>query len=336
MHAAFTLRPYTPADAPQVVEVVNADAAQTIRVRRAVLDAVGNVRLIRYVPPSSDKVVAINVDGEIVGFAYLADRDQAIVAEVGGAVHPQYWGHGIGARLLTWADERAAVLAQRALPGVKTVLQANIFEAEQLALQLFAHTGFVRVREWLHLMIELDAPPAVPALPGGLHLRPMDLENDWDRVGAAIDEAFADHWGTIAWSSADAPLAEEPAQESDAPEDASYSNSPGVCFVVLEGTTVVGGVLCNAKLVERSDTGRVGSVFVRRHYRGHGIGRAVMLTAFRAFWQRGVRRIILDTDAASFTHAPRFYTGLGMRPYRREFLVEKQVRPGGEVRRLTA
>ncbi len=150
-----------------------------------------------------------------------------------------------------------------------------------------------------------------------------------------MDEAFADHWGTIALSSSDTPPTEEPAQESDEPEDVSYSNSPGFCFVVLTGNTVVGGILCNAKLVERSDTGRVGSVFVRPNYRRQGLGRALMLTAFAAFWQRGVQRIVLDTDAESFTPAPRFYADLGMRLYRREFLYEKEVRPGQEVRRLT-
>jgi mycothiol synthase len=92
--------------------------------------------------------------------------------------------------------------------------------------------------------------------------------------------------------------------------------------------------LCNAKLVERDDTGRVGSMFVRPPYRRQGIGRALMLSAFQAFWQRGVRRVILDTDTHSFTAAPRFYAHLGMRPYRWEFLYEKEVRPGKEVRRL--
>src|SRR4028118_268832 len=110
MLTACTLRPYIRADAPHVVEVVNADAAQTIGARRAVVDDVGNVRLIRYVPPTSDKVVAINADNVIVGYAYLADRDQAIVTEVGGAVHPRYWRHGIGTSLIAWAEERAAVL----------------------------------------------------------------------------------------------------------------------------------------------------------------------------------------------------------------------------------
>jgi GNAT superfamily N-acetyltransferase len=75
----------------------------------------------------------------------------------------------------------------------------------------------------------------------------------------------------------------------------------------MEGDNVVGGVLCNARLVERDDAGRIGSMFVSPQYRRRGAGRALMLAAFDAFWQRGVRRIILDTDAGSLTDAPKFY-----------------------------
>jgi GNAT superfamily N-acetyltransferase len=102
----------------------------------------------------------------------------------------------------------------------------------------------------------------------------------------------------------------------------------------LDGKTVAGGILCNAKLVERNDTGRVGSIFVRPAYRQRGIAKALMLTAFDAFWRNGFRRIITDTDANSFTHSTRLYTGLGMKPYRSEFTYEKEIRPGKEVRRL--
>jgi GNAT superfamily N-acetyltransferase len=74
--------------------------------------------------------------------------------------------------------------------------------------------------------------------------------------------------------------------------------------------------------------------FVRPTYQRRGIGRALMLTAFRAFWHHGIKRIILDTDRHSFTAAPQFYEHLGMRAYRREWLYEKIVRPGREMRRL--
>ena len=92
--------------------------------------------------------------------------------------------------------------------------------------------------------------------------------------------------------------------------------------------------MCNAKLVEFPNTGRVGSVFSHPKFRRRGVGRALMLSAFHAFYQGGMRRIILDTDSQSFSESSKFYTSLGMHIYRREFLYEKEIRAGQEIRRL--
>ena len=336
---SFILRPYTTPDVQAVVEVINADSQKTLGYPRAVTDSVGNLRMVRYVPLSSDKVVAVIEQGKIVGYAYIADKENGIVTEVGGAVHPGYWGRGVGQLLLTWAKERAEVLAHQAPAGVRTVLQANLYETEQEAIKLFTDSGYEKMREWVHMSLEMDQPFPDPSLPEGLTLREMDLDQDWDLVGPAMDEAFADHWGAIQLPATD----EEPGEEvndedeeesDDSPGDDSFSNAPGYCFIVLAGDKVAGGILCNAKLVERRDTGRVGSVFVRREYRRRGIGQTLMKTAFNTFWKQGVNRIILDTDSESFSQSTKFYEGLGMKPYRREFLYEKEIRPGREIRRL--
>lgn len=334
-HAEINLRPYISSDAGAVVQLVNAAAAQSTRARCAVVDGVGNVRLRRYVPVESEKVVAIDRTNQVVGYAYLTDREQHIIYEVGGAVHPDCWGKGVGVKLLNWADERAMALSQRAPAGVKTVLQTNLYEEEHEAMQLFNWTGYVKARTWMHLENELKAAPPSPVIPCEMRLREIDLENDWELIGPAMDEAFADHWGAIILPLVDTSSEEQtPEIDDEPPEDETFSNSPGFCFVILNGDTAAGGILCNAKIVERSDTGRVGSVFVRPAHRRRGVGRALMLAAFGAFWRHGLRRIILDTDAESVTAAPRFYTSLGMHEYRREFLHEKEIRPGREIRRL--
>jgi GNAT superfamily N-acetyltransferase len=185
----------------------------------------------------------------------------------------------------------------------------------------------------------MDQAPLVPTLPRNLRLRELDLDSDWDIVGPAMEEAYADHWGAIPAGSFELPgqqdVEESESSSAETPEDTSYSNSPGYCFLVLDGETVAGGILCNVKLVERADTGRVGSLFVRPRYRRQGIARALMLAAFGAFWRNGLRRVITDTDARSFTDAPKLYTNVGMKPYRREFTYEKEIRPGREVRLLS-
>jgi mycothiol synthase len=329
----FQLRPYNSTDANAVVDLINKASMRTPGFLRAIVDAVGNIRHQRYVPVSSAKVVAVNDQDEIVGYAYLADKENGIVTETGGAVHPSYWRQGIGQALLAWAEEDARGLSEQAPGEVRTVLQVNLFENEISAIRLFSELGYAKVREWTHMELLMGNPFSAPSLPDGLVLREMDLNNDWDIVGPAMDDAFADHWGAILLP-VEEEAQEEDVDDNDTPSDESFSNAPGYCFLVLDGGTVAGGILCNARLVERNDTGRVGSVFIRRAYRRKKIGSVLMKAAFNAFWKSGVKRVILDTDSESFSDSTKFYSGLGMKPYRREFLFEKDIRPGREVRRL--
>ncbi len=195
MPPEFVLRPYRPADAPAAVAVVNAAAARALQSPRAVVDAVGNVRFQRFAPPSREEVVALDDAGILVGYAYLVAKERGVVYETGGAVHPDAWGQGVGAALLEWAEGRARA-SEGVLEGVRTVLQTNLFEQEEAAVKLVTGQGFVRVRDWLHLRLHLDAPPPPEKLEG-VTLRPMDLEADWDAVGGALEAAFADHWGAL-------------------------------------------------------------------------------------------------------------------------------------------
>ncbi len=333
----WTLRPYAPADAPAVADLVNAAGAATLGVRRAALDGAGALRLARYVSPDSERVVAVDSGGAPVGYAYLADAEGAVVQQTGGAVHPSVWGRGVGTLLLRWAEGRARERVERAPAGVRALLQAHAFAEERGAHALLARQGFAVAREWLHMQLELDAPPSAPAPPAGLALRPMDLDSDWDAVGPVLEAAFADHWGVVLLPPEPEPeAADEEAEDDgdDTPSDGSFSNAPGLCFVAEEGGAVVGGVLCNARIVERDDTGRLGSLFVLPSHRRRGVGGALALAALDAFWRRGTRRVVLDTDSESLTGAPRFYAAAGWRPFRRELLLEKEIRPGREVRRL--
>ena len=116
-----------------------------------------------------------------------------------------------------------------------------------------------------------------------------------------------------------------------------YWNTRELCFMALnKDNEVVGSCLCNAKDVEFKNTGRLGSLSVRRGYRGRGIGRALTLHAFHAFYQRGIRKIVTDTDGANLTGANFLYTSTGMRVYRREEDYEKVIREGKELLVMSA
>ena len=332
----YSLRIYERTDAPQVVAMLNANR----EVPRAVVDGVGNIRLIRYVPFSSIKAVVEDAQGQIVGYAYVADKENSFVFETVGGIHPEHVNAGVGSMLVAWAQEEARRLSQQAPAGVRCVLQVNIFESELETIQLFEEAGFEKVRTWAHYEINFTEAPAAPNQSNGMTIRTFDLDSDaeWDLLSPMQDAAFMDHWGAYNLPPVESPAPEQPADNDDAEEvplDFSYSNASGYCFIASMGEEVAGGILCNAKLVEFQNTGRVGSVFTNPKFRRYGVGRNLMLSAFNAFYKSGARRIILDTDSQSFTDSARFYTSLGMKTYRHEFLYEKEIRAGKEIRILS-
>ncbi len=91
-------------------------------------------------------------------------------------------------------------------------------------------------------------------------------------------------------------------------------------------------LLGNERTVEWPDSGKVGSVSVREPFRRRGLATALLLHAFAAFHRHGIRRVVTDTDSESFTAGPVLYERAGMREFRRELVLERELRPGEELR----
>jgi GNAT superfamily N-acetyltransferase len=334
----MNLRPAEQADLPAIAALINAASFDVLGTPRALIDSHGKLRQARYVPEQAESIVAVDTAGRLVAYQYLASQPPYISAESGGALHPEYCGRGIGAALLGWAEQRSRQLLALAPQGARVVLQCHAFEQDARARALLLRAGFHQAREWIHLEIELQAPPPAPAWPEGASVRLFDPNSDWPLVGAALEEAFLDHWGALKGPS------EEPQQEAeeddeanddaDDDEDDPYSNSRELCFVALQGNQVAGSCLCNAMSIEWPASGKIGSLSVRRPFRGRGIGKALLYHALGAFYRRGTRRVVTDTDAQSFTGADRMYQRAGMAIFRREQLYEKVLRDGSELRLL--
>ncbi len=329
---AYTRREYQSTDVAEIAAMLNARRD----IPRAVVDGAGNIRLVRYVPFSSSKTVIEDEQGQLVGYAYVADKENSFIFEVGGGVHPDHFNNGVGSLLIKWAQEESQRLSKNAPAGVKCVLQVNIFESEQETINLFEETGFEKVREWAHYEIHFKNTPKAPDLLDRLIIREFDLDRneDWELVTPVQDAAFMDHWGAYTLMPVETPESEEKKYDNETPQDFSFSNMQGYCFIAFIGAETAGGILCNGKLVEYQNTGRVGSIFSNPKFRRRGVGRALMLSAFNAFYKNGIRHVILDTDSQSFSDSSQFYTRLGMSIYRKEFLYEKEIRAGQEIRRL--
>lgn len=329
------LRPTTEADIPTLAALINAHGQAVVGTARALIDDDGHLRRARYVPQAAEQRLAVLPSGEAIGYVYLTADAPYVVQEIGGAVLPKYWGQGVGTQLLAWAEAQAHVRLALAPAQARVVLQAQVLEADAGALGLLTANGFTLVRQWLHLEMELTQPPPAPMWPEGFAPRVLERARDWDAAFVALEEAFADHWGVVPPEPASAAEEAEADEEDEAEDEIDpYSNTRGLCFAAMHNEEVVGSVLCNARTVEWPESGKLGSLSVRRSFRGQGVARALALTALGQFYQRGIRRIITDTDSQNFTGSYNLYLSLGMRPYRYENVYEKELRAGREWRRL--
>ena len=338
--APLTLHPAGPAGNPVIAMLLNAHSMDLLGGPHALIDDQGRMRQVRYTPGTPDRALVTTPAGEAVAYAFCSGEAPFVVTEVGGVVHPAYRRRGIGTALLRWAERQARAILAAAPADAHLVLNAHCYDVDQGARALLGQEGYHRAREWIHLTVILDEPPPAPVFPPGITVRELDQRSDWPQVGPALDEAFMDHWGQIGMAADPAPSPDPPADgqpsTATAIEDDPYFNSAGLCFVALHGDEVVGSCLCNARTIEWPDVGRVGSLSIRRPYRRQGIARALLHHAFGAFYQRGVRRIVTDTDGASFTGANHLYAQVGMSIYRRELTFERTLRPGREWRALHA
>jgi len=95
-------------------------------------------------------------------------------------------------------------------------------------------------------------------------------------------------------------------------------------MLVEEGTETAGFAICKVHPGD-AELGWIQILGVRPRWRGRGVGRALLLTAFGAFRTRGLTRAGLGVDAENPTGATRLYESVGMRASDRFELYEKRL-----------
>ena len=139
---------------------------------------------------------------------------------------------------------------------------------------------------------ELASPLAAPVLPDGVAFRRF-IVDDAGAVHALLQLAYTNGGGSVApfeaWWDALA-------------TDSEYD--PGLCFTAWTGDRPVGVAQCWTSAFVK-DLG------VHPDWRGRGVGKALLLTAFRTFKERGALSVGLKVQAGN-AGAIRFYEKMGM------------------------
>jgi GNAT superfamily N-acetyltransferase len=214
-----------------------------------------------------------------------------------GAVRPSAWGHGLGAKLV---DIMEARLIEEGAQRTHSWTVAGDAAADEL----LASRGYLEVRRFWEMAIELDADPPEPPVRVELF-----REDDAAAFHAALEESFAEHW-------------EHESESFDkwwARQQRRENYDPSLWFVIRDGEEIAGVARCEA----RPPAGWVGALGVRSAWRGRGYGRALLQHSFRAFRRRGYTRAALGVDASNATGATQLYESVGMHPEQENVVWEK-------------
>ena len=224
-------------------------------------------------------------DGDAIVAAAFLFGDRFVFANVA----PSHRGRGVGAWLLRWSED-----AGRAAGKDRSCQKLS--ENQHAAIALLEGAGYERTWEDWVFDIELEREPAPPALPPGYAIRPFVRERDDRDVHRVIEGAFAE-WPDPEPEAFDDWAAEVFGRPSFVPEHIG---------VVVRDDEIAGAAL----LIEEEDLW-VAQLAVARAHRGRGLGRALLVHAFRCAWRSGRRHVGLATDGR--TGARGLYEHVGMR-----------------------
>jgi mycothiol synthase len=255
-----------------------------------------------------DDLVLVADDGSLAGYLKRWRDEPLTTISLIAFVRPGLWGRGLSGWLLRSGEATARELVDRGQPRSPIHLQVARWADNGSAVPLFESLGYRYVRTFHTMRIELEDRSEDPDVPDGIVIRTFDPERDAEPVYRALSEAFQDHWGS-GFDTFDA-------WKHEYIDGVTPPLDPGLWFVALDGDEVIGVACCREGPASAPDAANVDELGVRRAWRGRGIARALLLTAFAEAHRRGIAAVELNVDSESPTGATRLYERVGMRPVR--------------------
>jgi mycothiol synthase len=253
----------------------------------------------------------LTVDGRLVGLARHSWRDRPAVVHhrVEVSVHPDVRRHGLGTRLLAWAEARAreSAMESHGIAPDKAHQYGGGASDSLPATALFAAArGFVPYRHHADMRRPLADPIRDAPLPDGLEIRPVREEHH-RAIYEADQEAFRDHWDHA-----------EPVEGDYERFFGDPDNDTSLWQIAWDGDEVAGLVINGIYRHENEQTGEqtgwLDSVATRRPWRGRGVAAALIARSLHVLRERGMEIAALGVDTANPTGALGLYESFGFRP----------------------
>jgi mycothiol synthase len=250
--------------------------------------------------PERDAVVALADSGAIAAYGDLSDpsrEGRLIWLDI-------YVRPGVAETVAEAVLDELEIRAEARLgPGGR--LKAYVDERDTVLAGLLAARGYRIERHSFRMAADLAAEPDAPVWPDGVSVRTFRPGEDDRRVYEVQEETFADMLDH---------------EESSFDEWRHWSfREPfdaDLWFLAEEGEELAGILLARRERGGDDTLGWVSVLGVRRPWRRRGLGRALLLHAFRELRARGKPRAGLGVDGANTTGAVDLYRQAGMQVVR--------------------
>ena len=261
-----------------------------------------------------DVFVVETGEGHLVGSEEFYSESGHRKFKADGCVHPEFRGLGIGSSLLGKMVELGQAEMELAAPDARVFIQSLVNNQDEAGHNLLRNNGFSPVRYYWRMEIRLREAPVPATFPAGIERRPFIMDEHSVAVWQADNEAFRDHWGSH----------DRTYEEWSHGKFGNPNFDPTLWIIAWDGNEVAG--FSQNRL--RKGIGWIGTIAVRRLWRGKGLGIALMRNSFDDFFKRGVTTIGLGVDSDNVTGATRLYGRAGMVVASEFVMYEKELRTG--------
>ena len=260
-----------------------------------------------------EDALLVEIAGAAVGFSdsnCLTQTDGTRVFWHTGKVLPAWRGRGIEKLLLDHIERRLYTVAANT-PGAEVrVLESGVPDTEPARQTVLLQAGYTPARYFFFMLRSLAEDIPSPSLPDGIEVRPVESQH-YEAIRNAFNEAFADHWNMVHFSS------EQFMAWMVEWADADLS----LWQVAWSGDEIAGAVItvvdANENVVLGTQRGLLHTIFVRRAWRRQGLANALIARTLHMLKSRGLTEATLHVDTENLTGALRLYERVGFHATRR-------------------
>ncbi|MBG0830359.1 GNAT family N-acetyltransferase [Planomonospora sp. ID67723] len=261
-----------------------------------VIDELGDPAFDR----ENDGWLVHDADGRLVAWAWARRKGDSDNVDIDVVVHPD--AQALTGRLWDTVTARASQITA-ALGHDHAVLDIGLYREDSGKRAVAAARGFTAATSFIRLLVDHEGAVAEPVTPAGVTLH-SGLTDEVRRQGHAVQQAgFAEHFGFTP-KGFDEWFADLDASSTTDWAQLTVAHVGGEPAAMLLGTNMFAG---------DENCGYVRQLAVLPAFRGRGLGRFMLRTAFAADARRGRAGTYLHVDANNSTPALDLYLSVGMR-----------------------